>query len=191
MSVFDLLEGVYRKLRGAGPPSHGAKLLAEFGTEKSAGPLLDLGSGSGDQSVLLAGEGRKNIHLVDANGSVLRRAHRHPALHRTIARAEALPFKSLSFQGIFLIDVFHHVSDQEAALREIFRTLTPAGVVLIVEYHRSNPIIRIFFILSLLRRKRCSFLFPSELLALARRCGLQGAIMDSDGLRFTARLQKT
>jgi len=190
MSVFDLIEGVYSRLGGIRPPSHGEKLLENFGRGKIFGPILDLGSGPGEHSIFLAGQGVENIHLVDVSEAALHRAPSHPALHRTIARAEALPFKNSVFRGIFLIDVLHHVPDQKTAMTEISRVLAPGGVTLIIEYHRTNPIVRIFSLLSVLRGKRCFVFFPAELLASARRCGLQGAIVDSDGLRFTARIEK-
>ena len=190
MSVFDLLEEVYTRLRGLGPPSHEEKLVANFGPGNPSGPIMDLGGGSGAHSAFLAGQDVENIHVVDINWSALRRSSLHPALHRTTARAEALPFRNSVFRGVFLIDVLHHVADQASALREISRVLAAGGVILIIEYHRTNPIVRIFSLLSVLRGKRCSFFFPAELLALARRCGLQGAIVDSDGLRFTARIEK-
>lgn len=191
MSLFDLIEGTYKKIRGRGIPGPTEALWAEFRSLDDAEPILDLGCGSGRHSVLLAARGLKNLHLADPDPSALHLVARDSRLHRTAAGAEALPYRECAFSGVFLIDVLHHVPAQETALEEISRVLTPGGRVLIMEYHRKNPVVRLFYLLSLRRRKRCSFYLPAELLEAARNCGLWGKLLGSDGFRFAVRFRKT
>ncbi|MFQ5748663.1 MAG: class I SAM-dependent methyltransferase [Planctomycetota bacterium] len=54
------------------------------------------------------------------------RARRSPSRWH-LADAEALPFAEASFQAVVSFDVFEHLSDMGAAVRECFRVLKPGG----------------------------------------------------------------
>jgi len=55
------------------------------------------------------------------------------------AQAEALPFADGSLDGVFMVDVLHHVRSQGEALGEICRVLRPGGKVLAVEPNPLHP----------------------------------------------------
>lgn len=52
-----------------------------------------------------------------------------------VGQAEELPVESGYFSHAWTIHAFHHWSDQEAGLAELFRVLAPGGVALVVESH--------------------------------------------------------
>ena len=97
--------------------------------------ILDLGAGGGWCSALLQRLNRRSV-AVDI-------AHEMLAVSRDRATAspipavagdlEKLPFRDGSFDKAVCLSAIHHVPDMPAALREIARVLTPAGVVVFSE----------------------------------------------------------
>lgn len=62
-----------------------------------------------------------------------------------IVDATAMPFADASLRTILMLNVFHHIPDAEAFLRECQRCLQPGGRVLIVDQHMgwiSRPILQ-------------------------------------------------
>src|SRR5262245_6936110 len=62
-----------------------------------------------------------------------------------VVDATKMPFSDESLRAIFMTNVFHHIPDVEAFLREARRCLVPGGRVLIVDQHPgwiSTPIYR-------------------------------------------------
>lgn len=119
----------------------------EFIAERlqGCGRILEIGAGVGMQLSFLIGRFGPALRYagVDVAVSPLRsaRALLPPALGEHVllstAAAEALPFADSSFDGVFCIDVLHHVSSQQRVLREIRRVLRPEGQVICVE---PNPL---------------------------------------------------
>lgn len=64
---------------------------------------------------------------------VARAAKRVPAAHVQVGSAEEIPFPDAHFSVVINISSFHHWTDREAGLREIFRVLAPGGALHIVE----------------------------------------------------------
>lgn len=107
--------------------------------------VLEIGAGEGGQLGYLVDRFGPALCYagIDVASSPLRvaRAQLPSALREHVvlatAAAEALPFADESFDGVFCIDVLHHVSSQPRVLREIRRVLRPGGQVICVE---PNPI---------------------------------------------------
>lgn len=99
--------------------------------------------------------------------SLLRPAHRFRAF-LSAAAAEALPFGAASFDGVFCVDVLHHVSSQQRVLSEIQRVLRPGGRVVCIEPNPFFPV-NLVYVRDPLERK----LF--ELTAANARSWAQGA----------------
>jgi SAM-dependent methyltransferase len=107
--------------------------------------ILEIGAGVGMQLSFLIGRFGPVLRYagIDVAVTPLRtaRAELPAALQDHVvlasAAAEALPFADAAFDGVFCIDVLHHVSSQPRALREIRRVLRPGAEVICVE---PNPI---------------------------------------------------
>jgi ubiquinone/menaquinone biosynthesis C-methylase UbiE len=107
--------------------------------------ILEIGACVGMQLSFLIGRFGPLLHYagIDVAVTPLRAARAElPAALRdhvvlSSAAAEALPFGDATFDGVFCIDVLHHVSSQQRALREIRRVLRPGGEVICVE---PNPV---------------------------------------------------
>lgn len=55
------------------------------------------------------------------------------------AQGEALPFADGSLDGVFMVDVLHHVRSQAETLAEIRRVLRPGGKVVALEPNPAHP----------------------------------------------------
>jgi ubiquinone/menaquinone biosynthesis C-methylase UbiE len=97
--------------------------------------ILDLGAGGGWCSALLQRFNRRSV-AVDIAHEMLA-VSRERATAAPIAAVagdlEHLPFSDGSFDKAVCLSAIHHVPDMPAALREIARVLTPAGVVVFSE----------------------------------------------------------
>jgi len=84
-----------------------------------AGPVLELGSGGGFLSEVLPGVITSDV----APGAGIDR----------VMPADALAVGDESLAGIVMLNVFHHLPDPGAFLREAVRTLRPGGRVVMIE----------------------------------------------------------
>ena len=101
------------------------------------GCLLDAGGGTGRVAATLKGLAGQ-IVVADLSLGMLRRAAEKD-LQITCGITESLPFPDETFERIIMVDAFHHVYDQQATARELWRVLEPGGMMLVVE-----PDIRLF-----------------------------------------------
>lgn len=113
--------------------------------------VLDLAGGTGD----LAREFTRRVgvsgHVVlaDINAAMLERGRRKlvdagVAGNLSLAQvdAENLPFSDASFDRIAIAFGLRNVTDQDAALRSMYRVLKPAGRLLILEFSKPAESIR-------------------------------------------------
>ena len=107
--------------------------------------VLDLAGGTGDISRLahqrVGSNGR--VILTDINADMLaigRSRMEDSGIAGNIAyglvNAEQLPFANRSFDAVTIAFGLRNVTDQNAALREMFRVLRPGGRALILEFSR-------------------------------------------------------
>ena len=112
---------------------------AALGLKPAGKNILDLGAGMGGLSVALLREvvGPLGLRLqaLDYNPDYCRiarlraRRYRLP-LNIIVAAGEHLPYPDGAFDLVVCLDVLEHVADARAVLGEIWRVLTPGGIVL-------------------------------------------------------------
>ena len=101
--------------------------------------VIDLGSGSGVFTQLLAQRGYQCVGL-DISGQLLAVGRRkHPDIPFVQADIEKLPFKPESFHGALLSGVVHHFPDPSVCAAEVFRILRPGGRFVAFDPNRLNP----------------------------------------------------
>lgn len=109
---------------------------------------LDLAGGTGDLAAKLSQrvgpEG--SVVLADINASMLEVGRDRLIdrglvgnVHYTLANAEALPFADSSFDCITIAFGLRNVTDKQAALNSMYKTLKPGGRALILEF--SKPVL--------------------------------------------------
>ena len=107
------------------------RLVPRLVPAERRGRILDLGSGCGVNSELLARFGK--TVLVDRSADALElAAKRHPLDAACRADALRLPFREGSFDLAVMLDLLEHLEDDAAGLREVARVLSPRGRLLLM-----------------------------------------------------------
>ena len=144
--VFDSVAGKYdlmNDLMSAGLHRVWKRFTVEMSGVRAGSKVLDLAGGTGDLARLFharAGETGTVVH-TDINGAMLA-AGRDKLLNVGVAlptvqcNAEALPFRSRTFDCVSIAFGLRNVTRKEAALAEMRRVLRPGGVALVLEFSR-------------------------------------------------------
>ena len=123
------------------PPADGEALAAGLDhADRPIERLLDVGGGSGRAAAALTGP---DITVVDASVGMLSRARRGRGLSGVAGDAGRLPFRDESVDAVTIVDAFHHLPDQDAALAEAARVLAPGGALVVREFDPEHPLGRL------------------------------------------------
>lgn len=136
---------VMNDLMSAGVHRLWKRYTIETSGAKSGDTILDLAGGTGDLAAKfsrIVGKQGKVI-LSDINGSMLENG-RSRLINKGIAgnmeyvqaNAECLPFPDNYFNIITIAFGLRNVTDKDAALRSMYRTLKPGGKVMILEFSK-------------------------------------------------------
>lgn len=102
--------------------------------------VLDLGCGCGYGTHLLATRGARSAVGVDISPEAIdySRAHfREPNLDFEVMDVTSLKFPDNRFTAVVCLEVFEHVQDQEALLKEAVRVLSPGGTLILSTPNKS------------------------------------------------------
>jgi demethylmenaquinone methyltransferase / 2-methoxy-6-polyprenyl-1,4-benzoquinol methylase len=144
--VFDSVAGKYdlmNDLMSVGLHRMWKRFTVEVSGVRTGAKVLDLAGGTGDLARLFHARvgGAGAVILTDINGTMLA-AGRDKLLDAGIAlptvqcNAEALPFKSRTFDCVSIAFGLRNVTRKEAALAEMQRVLKPGGIALVLEFSR-------------------------------------------------------
>ena len=93
---------------------------------------LDLGSGAGDFTALLAEAGAQVTGVEVAEAALARARPRHPDLDFRITPIDGpLPFEDNEFDLVWASEVIEHIADTARWLSEVRRVLVPGGRLLL------------------------------------------------------------
>jgi len=95
------------------------------------GHLLDAGGGTGRVAESLKGYAGQ-IVIADLSFPMLQQALAKD-LTTSCAETEILPYPDACFERVIMVDALHHVADQQATARELWRVLKPGGRLVVVE----------------------------------------------------------
>ncbi len=111
--------------------------------------VLDVGSGNGYVLSKYAVEGAEvcGVDITTTAADLSRRRFELMGLlgDFLVANAEALPFKSETFECVCSMGVLHHTPSPQEAVEEIFRVLQPGGRLIVMVYHRNSAMYRVRF----------------------------------------------
>lgn len=135
---FDLSPGIPAHLRRRqvdhilSAPGRAPAWFAALGPSAGAGPILDLGCGSGSFLAAVGGSGRPMAGVDIALRWLIvarKRLDEENLAHIPLVcgNAERLPFADRAFAGVVAGDVIEHVGDQDATIAEAHRVLRPGG----------------------------------------------------------------
>jgi ubiquinone/menaquinone biosynthesis C-methylase UbiE len=98
--------------------------------------LADVGGGTGNYALALAGEGWQPV-VVDRSPQMLAQAA-GKGLHTLHAEATDLPLAEQSFDAVMLVSMLHHVDSPAKALAEAKRVLRPDGRLAVMVFTRED-----------------------------------------------------
>ncbi len=123
------------------PPSACAKQAAGIFAENNSRVILDLGCGTGRDTLCLANGGAKVVGLDAAHSGLLLAQKRAQASQLGIpwveSDARVLPFADATFEGVYCFGLLHEfvgesaVEDVSRVMGEIQRVLKPCGVAIV------------------------------------------------------------
>jgi SAM-dependent methyltransferase len=114
------------------PPQFGnleanLRFIEDTGLLRPSADALEIGTGTGALLRTLLERGCR-MQGVEINGALIAEGQRwHGALPIQKVSGIALPFPDASFDVVLSFDVFEHIPDSDAHLREVRRVLRPGG----------------------------------------------------------------
>ncbi|MHA2079456.1 MAG: class I SAM-dependent methyltransferase [Candidatus Thorarchaeota archaeon] len=128
---YDKVSKVYDNVR-VGDPEMVHQILQEVKLRRES-LVLDVGCGTGNNTVLLAETSQARVIGLDFSFGMLEKAsektNRVPLVQ---APADALPFLRDVFKLVFMTEVIHHLPNPESSIKDIFRVLEPNGSICVV-----------------------------------------------------------
>jgi len=158
------------------PPADGETLAA--GLDHATRPidrLLDIGGGSGRAAAALTGP---DITVVDASLGMLARAREHRGLSGVAGDAGRLPFRDGSVDAAMVVDAFHHLPDQAAAIGEAARVMIPWRRARDPGVRPENPLGRVLVASEHAIGMESRFRSPDDLAAALADAGFDPRVVD-------------
>jgi demethylmenaquinone methyltransferase/2-methoxy-6-polyprenyl-1,4-benzoquinol methylase len=128
--------------------------------------ILDVGGGTGRVTVLLKDK-TKRLFVVDSAIRMLQEAQ-EKGITCVNSSSELLPFKACSFDRIIMVDALHHVEDQQQTLNEMWRLLSPGGLMIIEEPDIHNFVVKLIALGEKLLLMRSHFLTPKKIIEMCQ-----------------------
>lgn len=167
---FDLIAPVYDRLLPSPDPELWLELL-----RLPARRLLDAGGGTGRVAWELRRMARQTI-VCDLSHRMLRQLRHKEELQPVQADVLCLPFPDGTFDRALVADALHHFPDQQGALRELLRVLTPGGRLVIEEPDLHRLPVKAVALVEKAFLMGSRFLRPEEICRLAENVGGKAAI---------------
>lgn len=128
---YDAVSKVYDQVR-EGNPEMVIQLLEEVSLDESS-IILDVGCGTGNNTLLLAAAVPSKVAGLDISFGMLQKAReKRSRVPLVQAPADNLPFASDSFDFVYMTEVLHHLPDVSKTYREILRVLKNSKPLCIV-----------------------------------------------------------
>ncbi|MDO9535738.1 MAG: methyltransferase domain-containing protein [Bacillota bacterium] len=170
MNVFTFLAPFYNIIFSSVQKRQGKELLNKLSPLKGK-KVLDLGGGTGKFAAQMFSAGA-DVWLLDASPQMLKRASRIlPSDRLILGDAKNLPFSNNTFDIITLVDVFHHIRNQEDTLSECYRILRPGGSLCLLEFSPECLTIRVLAGVERFFGEPSLFLSPEDLTGLLKKAG--------------------
>jgi len=158
---FGLLAPVYERFIKPKPPEWLWK-IADLPTE---GALLDAGGGTGRVAQFMVNKA-SSVVVADLSINMLQQANCKSRLHTVCSHTETLPFPDNHFSRVIMVDALHHVCDQAATAKEMWRVLEPGGRIVIEEPDVREIPVKLIALAEKVALMRSHFLTPLEIISL-------------------------
>ncbi len=170
MNVFSFVAPIYNFLFSAVQKRQGKELLSRISPLEGK-KVLDLGGGTGRFAAQMSCSGA-DVWLLDASPQMLKRALSVLPAERVFSGDAAdMPFPDNTFDIITLVDVFHHIRNQEDTLSECYRLLLPGGSLYLLEFAPDSLPIRMLAGVERFLGEPALFLSPENLTGILKKAG--------------------
>lgn len=128
---YDEVSKVYDSVRVGDPEM--VRYLLQGATLKKASLVLDVGCGTGNNTLLFARASHANVIGLDLSFGMLKKAYeKTKQIPLVQATSDSIPFADDTFRFAFMTEVIHHLPDPFNTVCEIFRSLVHGGSLCIV-----------------------------------------------------------
>lgn len=166
---FDWIAPLYARF------SYDPTRLKELAGLPRNGDLLDIGGGTGRVVKALGGLVGWRL-IADISPGMLKQAKNSEGIIPVRALAEYLPFPNAHFEIILMVDSYHHLLDQQEALKEAWRVLRPGGKLIIEEPDIRHPLVKGVALVEKLLLMRSHFRHPHAIGQDLERIGAKVSI---------------
>jgi ubiquinone/menaquinone biosynthesis C-methylase UbiE len=142
-------ENIQRYMNPTADSAHGLEYAYYLLGDVRGKAVLDLGCGTGENTVLLARRGAE-VHSLDISDSLVELAKKRLVANNIrggvsfhVGSAHEMPFPDNSFDVVFGMAILHHL-DLELTSREVWRVLRPGGYAIFKEPLRNSRILAFF-----------------------------------------------
>jgi len=126
-----------RTLAGAALAAWRTALEPHLGRART---ILDLGAGTGQFALALAGWFDAAVVAVEPRAEMAAQAQPDPGVWWVAGRGEAVPLADGSVDGAWLSAVVHHFDSLDMVAGEVARVVRPGGVVAVRGFFRDTPL---------------------------------------------------
>jgi len=172
---FSFLAPFYDRVISAPDPSP----LLELLLPGTSGWLLDAGGGTGRIAAAL-GPDFERIVIADGSLPMLGQALAKGCCAAVAGYTERLPFGDGAFERVIVVDAYHHLADQGASLRELWRVLAPGGRMVIEEPDIARFAVKLVALAEKLALMRSNFVRVERIAADLEALGAEARIVRQD-----------
>ncbi|MFX0070540.1 MAG: class I SAM-dependent methyltransferase [Candidatus Hermodarchaeota archaeon] len=168
---YDQFSQIYDLSRGANPKT--VSDLVKFSYINQNSLLLDLGCGTGNYTNALKQFVKFIIGLDLSLGMIKNARVKFPNLEYTNANVMSLPFRSKIFNGLYLVQVIHHIENKIVLLEEAHRVLRKNGSIAIhtCSHDQINTYWYTYYFPEGLKAELKRFLDVNDIISLLKKTG--------------------
>lgn|SRR3989338_401956 len=164
------------------------KAVENAGLLNPAMSVLDVGGGTGKIMSWIKPQVKRTVVLDPSPGMIEQCKKRD--MECVLGKAEEIPFPNATFDLVMMNDVFHHLGDKEASIREISRILAPSSSVVIEEFDPKTLRGCGVVLLEKFLRLGSTFYTPKEFEALWQKFGFSSTILKTYRGRYIVQFKK-
>jgi ubiquinone/menaquinone biosynthesis C-methylase UbiE len=169
---FSILAPLYDRLIQIPKKNH----LIDVSGLPVSGRVLDAGGGTGRIAQMLVSQANQ-IVVADTSLKMLGVAKSKNNLDVVGSEIERLPFPDGCFERIVVVDAFHHFSDQNLSLSELWRVLIPGGRLVIEEPDIRHFSVKLVALAEKLTLFRSHFIAAERIATQLNNLGAQTSIL--------------
>jgi len=137
----------------------------------------------GALAVRLADALPADVTVLDPDSRLASYVPGHARVRAVVGLAEQIPFSDGSFDAVIVSNAFHHFADQDKAVKEVARVLSPGGGLVVLDFD-TRGLMRLNVWAERLFGTRGPFYSPDELAAYLVERGIRGSCFPTSKVSY-------